>query len=1045
MIPIKISLQGFMTYRDRQTLNFDGSSLWVLAGPNGAGKSSVFDAITLALYNCHRAGKKNAKALINHAVDRLIVEFDFQVGDELYRVRRTVPRKGTATRQAFYLYPEKLNGSEVPIPDTQYEDGFERWVESTIGLKYETFISSVMLLQGQSTKLLDAAPKDRHQMLEEFVNLAAYKRLYVLADDQRKQFAGKLKDLEQRSQNSNLLKEEDLTESQAAMQAANDRWEAAKQIVDGLTAILEQSKHWQLRREEIDQHEKKLQQLRQLLERSAEIREKYDRCQTLKLVLPQLRDIFDSRGRIESDTRKIAQMTEGVQKLEAELERTTESHSIYQKEKTELEQQSQRLTQEKTAIALQIAELAPQLSQLSQLEEAEEKLEGLAKQLENYPADLTVLVEQTEAEEKNLLETKQSLPLLRQLTAARLGLSEALQAGTQTGEQIKQLEVRLIESKAKEEEIQVNLDQAEQTEATCTTQVTYAQKTYDDFCQKLERFETVAQQPICELCGQAITPEHAEQEYQHLSAKIEETLSALEQLKRQQQQARQTKQEIATRQSKCKQEIVQLQQDISLGTQRRDQLRDEFSRHKKQFCEAYNDLPEIYQLQIAAELSEDYQDWLATTYPTQQDLENSQAATKQLSSLSSKLKQLREQSAKRSELRTIWQQTSDRLSQIRDTLPLEDLTQIQPENDRLLQKQQELEQELFRIIANQEKNNKQCSTLEDQVKKLNQQYQQQQLELAAAKAAKAEVENALSAAINRLPPVWNEQTQVLDSLLLETLDQEYSSLHEYDNLHHQLDLAERAIPEEEQQINRLKAELEQIPLQAQRRPEEVTAELVAAKTQREQLQNQRDQSQQAWQEMKQNYLRQTQLQQEQMETEQQHERYKVLSKLLGPNYLQAHLLRQAETRIVELANETLDGLSRGRLRLELQSKGFDSGEAPKQALDLLVYDADTGNSPTAIALTSGSQRFRIAVSLALAIGRFAGQETRGIESVIIDEGFGGLDKNGRDDMITHLSELQQHLARIVLVSHQEEFASAFTNGYQIQLINGSSQVQQLNL
>jgi DNA repair protein SbcC/Rad50 len=88
MIPIRISLEGFMTYREKQTLSFDGASLWVLAGPNGAGKSSVFDGITLALYNCHRAGRQNAKALINHGADRLIVEFDFRVGERLYRVRR---------------------------------------------------------------------------------------------------------------------------------------------------------------------------------------------------------------------------------------------------------------------------------------------------------------------------------------------------------------------------------------------------------------------------------------------------------------------------------------------------------------------------------------------------------------------------------------------------------------------------------------------------------------------------------------------------------------------------------------------------------------------------------------------------------------------------------------------------------------------------------------------------------------------------------------------------------------------------------------------
>ena len=49
MIPQRVYMKGFMSYRDETTLSFRGSSLWVLAGRNGAGKSAVFDAMTFAL------------------------------------------------------------------------------------------------------------------------------------------------------------------------------------------------------------------------------------------------------------------------------------------------------------------------------------------------------------------------------------------------------------------------------------------------------------------------------------------------------------------------------------------------------------------------------------------------------------------------------------------------------------------------------------------------------------------------------------------------------------------------------------------------------------------------------------------------------------------------------------------------------------------------------------------------------------------------------------------------------------------------------------
>ena len=43
-----------------------------------------------------------------------------------------------------------------PVPDTTYKAKFDAWVKDKIGLDYETFTSSVLLLQGKSEKLLDS-------------------------------------------------------------------------------------------------------------------------------------------------------------------------------------------------------------------------------------------------------------------------------------------------------------------------------------------------------------------------------------------------------------------------------------------------------------------------------------------------------------------------------------------------------------------------------------------------------------------------------------------------------------------------------------------------------------------------------------------------------------------------------------------------------------------------------------------------------------------------------------------------------------------------
>ncbi len=94
----------------------------------------------------------------------------------------------------------------------------------------------------------------------------------------------------------------------------------------------------------------------------------------------------------------------------------------------------------------------------------------------------------------------------------------------------------------------------------------------------------------------------------------------------------------------------------------------------------------------------------------------------------------------------------------------------------------------------------------------------------------------------------------------------------------------------------------------------------------------------------------------------------------------------------------------------------------------------SGGEPIGVAFLSGSQRFRVAVAIALAVGRFASGRARPLESVIIDEGFGSLDPTGLNSMASELKRLQrsQSLKRVILVSHQPEFAEQFSVGYRLQ-------------
>jgi exonuclease SbcC len=90
-------------------------------------------------------------------------------------------------------------------------------------------------------------------------------------------------------------------------------------------------------------------------------------------------------------------------------------------------------------------------------------------------------------------------------------------------------------------------------------------------------------------------------------------------------------------------------------------------------------------------------------------------------------------------------------------------------------------------------------------------------------------------------------------------------------------------------------------------------------------------------------------------------------------------------------------------------------------------------------ILSCSRKKKTTSQLLPALERYDGPSFR-VARKFIDEGFGCLDTTGRDDMIQELNRPQEQLSRILLVSHQEEFARAFSNGYAIALIDGASQI-----
>lgn len=179
MIPNTVELTDFLSHRcadgEPVVFDFDGAVLWSVSGDNGAGKSAIFDAITWTLFNEHRGGRQDAQRLISHGADWCSAAFSFTLDGERYRVERSLRRRGSTKRSAARWDGEKESWEE--IPETSNERGFERWRNETLGLSYAAFTQSVLLLQGDSDRLIRAGAKERFEILAQLVDLNSYKAL----------------------------------------------------------------------------------------------------------------------------------------------------------------------------------------------------------------------------------------------------------------------------------------------------------------------------------------------------------------------------------------------------------------------------------------------------------------------------------------------------------------------------------------------------------------------------------------------------------------------------------------------------------------------------------------------------------------------------------------------------------------------------------------------------------------------------------------------------------------------------------------------------
>lgn len=319
---MRLELEGFGPYRERQGVDFSDVELFAITGPTGSGKSTLLDAMAFALYGLVPRVGRNVGSLVHPAASEARVRLTFQVGGRVYRVERVRGRRSEG--RLFQVEPagEKL----LPLETLE---ALNRTLEELLGLSYEAFTRALLLPQGEFDRFLKGEAKERRRILLDLFELSRLER----ARDKAASHKAAL--LEEKGR----LEGELLGLREVSLEAKEELEKELAHLSQGIAHLLQEKK----------QLEKGLAEGRDLESLLKRLRELEGRLHRLKAEAPRM-------GEVEERLKK-AEEAEKALPLWQDLRRKEEALAATQGRLRGLRDQLEKLERERRALAFDPGEL----------------------------------------------------------------------------------------------------------------------------------------------------------------------------------------------------------------------------------------------------------------------------------------------------------------------------------------------------------------------------------------------------------------------------------------------------------------------------------------------------------------------------------------------------------------------------------------------------------------------------------------------------------------------------------------------------------------
>ena len=152
--------------------------------------------------------------------------------------------------------------------------------------------------------------------------------------------------------------------------------------------------------------------------------------------------------------------------------------------------------------------------------------------------------------------------------------------------------------------------------------------------------------------------------------------------------------------------------------------------------------------------------------------------------------------------------------------------------------------------------------------------------------------------------------------------------------------------------------------------------------------------------------------------------YSDLVTAFGKNGVQAMIIETAIPEIEDEANRLLGAMTQGRMHVKLETqRAARSGDSTIETLDIVINDELGARS---YEMYSGGEAFRVNFAIRIALSKLLARRAGArLQTLVIDEGFGSQDDQGRERLVEAIAGVADEFAMILVITHLEDLKDRF--------------------